>query len=189
MRGASVVHGDTSAPAGKVLWHVTMSLDGFIAGPGDSMAWMGPYIGPNTDVDEVLASTGAVVMGRRSYDIGKPYGGVLDVPVFVLTHSSALSDGVATPDGVTIASGAIGEVIASGLDAAAGKNVAIIGASVARQCVEIGLVDELLVHLAPVLLGDGVRLFERVGGPVVEFTPMGVSSAGPITNLRFRRAG
>ena len=173
---------------GNVLWHVTMSLDGFIAGRGDSMDWMSPYIGPNSAVDEVLASIGAVVMGRRSYDVDKPYGGILQVPVFVLTHNPGVAGDAPEPSGTTFVSGDIGPAVARALDVAAGKNVAIIGASIARQCVEAGLVDELLVHLVPVLLGDGVRLFERATGPVVEFSPVGMSSAGEITNLRFRRA-
>jgi dihydrofolate reductase len=81
---------------GKVLWHVTMSLDGFIAGPEDRMDWVFERSGPNAEVDEVLRTTGAVLVGRRSYDVGrsrhappaarKVYGGAWSGPQLVLTH-------------------------------------------------------------------------------------------------------
>jgi hypothetical protein len=54
--------------AGKVLWHVTMSLDGFIAGPGDDMGWMGDYVGPNPTANDVLGQIGAVLIGARTYE-------------------------------------------------------------------------------------------------------------------------
>lgn len=62
----------------------------------------------------------------------------------------------------------------------------LIGADVARRCLEAGLVDEILVHVAPVLLGDGVRLFSRPNAAPVQLEPLSVSQAGPVTNLRFR---
>ena len=83
-------------PIGTVLWHVTMSLDGLIAGPGDAMSWVLRYADPNPAVDEVISTTGAVLAGRRSYDVSakeeqrpearKVYGGAWTGPVFVLTH-------------------------------------------------------------------------------------------------------
>lgn len=89
-------------PAGTVLWHVTMSLDGFIVGPADVMDWILRYSGPREAsstraiMDEVVGTTGAVLMGRRSYDVGRRkgqraefstvYGGGWTGPQFVLTH-------------------------------------------------------------------------------------------------------
>ena len=65
---------------GKVLWHVTMSMDGFIAGPGDDKGWMSDFFGPNPPVNDVLGRIGAVLIGARTYqvartDAGKVYGG------------------------------------------------------------------------------------------------------------------
>jgi dihydrofolate reductase len=62
----------------------------------------------------------------------------------------------------------------------------ILSASIARQCIEAGLIDEILVHVTPVLLGDGVRFFARQGAAPVELEMIAVSRAGQITNLRFR---
>jgi len=70
--------------------------------------------------------------------------------------------------------------------AADGKNVVVIGASIARQCIDAGLVDEILVHVAPVLLGDGVRFFSRPGAGHVELERISVTQSGQITDLRFR---
>jgi dihydrofolate reductase len=81
---------------GIVLWHTTMSLDGFIAGPNDSMEWIFNYSYPKDEIDEVIRTIGALLVGRRSYDVGKdenappetqqPYGGQWKGPQFVLTH-------------------------------------------------------------------------------------------------------
>ncbi len=177
----------------KVLWHVTMSLDGFIAGPGDAMDWMFRYVVPNPVVDEIIQTTGSVLAGRRSYDVGarkgqraefrKVYGGAWTGPQFVLTHE--------TPDApedpmITFLSGDIRKAVATALQAAEGRDVVVIGANVAQQCIDEGLVDEILVHLAPLLLGDGVRLFCRPGGAPIDLETTQVTQSGQLTNLRFR---
>jgi hypothetical protein len=74
-----------------LLWHVLMSLDGFISGPGDDMDWVFDFFGPNESVDEVVASTGALVVGKRTYEVEDRngpgfYGGAFTGPFFVLTH-------------------------------------------------------------------------------------------------------
>jgi dihydrofolate reductase len=180
--------------SGKVLWHVTMSLDGFIAGRGDAMDWVFKVAaGRDAQVDEVLRTLGALLVGRRSYDVGqrakrpemrKPYGGAWSGPQIVLTHAPPS----APPDEtITFLSSDIHTAVETVLGVARGKNVVIIGADVARQCVEAGLVDEILVHVAPVLLGDGVRLFARDGAaPPVELETLSVTRVGQVTTLRFR---
>ncbi len=177
---------------GKVLWHVTMSLDGFIAGPGDAMDWVFRYAGPNPAVDEAIKTTGAVLAGRRSYDVGrrkgqrvearKIYGGAWTGPVFVLTHQAPERPEDPT---ITFLSGDIRRAVSIALGAAEGRNVLVIGANVAQQCINNGLIDEILVHLAPLLLGDGVRLFGRPGLPV-DLETTSVTQSGQLTNLRFR---
>jgi hypothetical protein len=74
-----------------------MSLDGFIAGPGDAMDWVSDYSGPNTIVDEVLPAIGALLIGYRTYRLassqeGRPYGGLWTGPMFVLTHDAPESE-------------------------------------------------------------------------------------------------
>ena len=179
---------------GKVLWHVTMSLDGFIAGRGDAMDWVFERAaGPDAQVEEVLRKLGVLLVGRRSYDVGqrakrpemrKAYGGAWRGPQIVLTHAPPS----APPDEtITFLSSDIHTAVETALGAARGKDVVIIGADVARQCLEAGLVDEILVHLAPVLLGDGVRLFARDGAAApVELETVSVTRVGQVTTLRFR---
>jgi dihydrofolate reductase len=178
---------------GKVLWTVTMSLDGFIAGPDDAMDWVFRYVGPNSAVDEVIQTTGAVLAGRRSYDVGrrpgqrpevrKVEGGAWSGPEFVVTHEAPDDEEDST---ITFLSGDIGDAVATALEAAQGKDVMVIGANIAQQCIDEGLVDEILICMAPLLLGDGVRLFGRPGASPVDLEPTSVTQAGQLTNLRFR---
>lgn len=172
---------------GKILWHVTMSVDGFIAGPGDAMDWVFRHAGPNPVAEAVSGTIGAVLAGRRGYDAsrrsgGELYGGAWSGPIFVLTHRPPPDR--ADPN-ITFLSGDIRSAVATALEAADGKDVLVAGADVARQCLAEGLVDELLIHVAPLLLGDGVRLFGRPGATPVTLETISVSQAGPVTNLRF----
>ncbi|HXM58228.1 MAG TPA: SRPBCC domain-containing protein [Candidatus Dormibacteraeota bacterium] len=179
---------------GEVLWHVTMSLDGFIAGPGDAMDWIfeTPPPGPNPTVDEIVRTAGAILAGRRTYDAGRrsdqpagagaPYGGAWTGPVFVLTNTPPAGG----DRSVTFLSGDIRDAVAAARAAAGGGRVVLFGADVARQCLDAGLVDEVLVRVAPVLLGDGVRLYERAGAARVRLEPVEVGRFGDVTNLRFR---
>ena len=185
--------GGRGARTGIVLWHTTMSLDGFIAGAGDAMDWVFRYQDPIPEVDEVIRTTGALLVGRRSYEVGrkpdappeaqKPFGGAWEGPQFVLTHRPAA--GRHDPS-VTFIAGDIHAAVERALAAARGRNVVVIGASVARECLEAGLVDEILIHLAPVLLGDGIRLFARTGAPPVNLETTAVTRAGQLATLRFR---
>jgi dihydrofolate reductase len=175
-----------------VLWHVTMSLDGFIAGPDDAMDWMLGFGEENSEVDELLPRIGAVLAGRRTYDVGsaqerpefsRPYGGAWNGPVFVLTHDPPRDPGV------TFLSGDIRDAVETAARAAGDKYLVIFGADVARQCVEAGLLEEVAIHVVPVLLGDGVRLFSRRGGDEVHLELVRVSRALQVTNLRFAVVG
>lgn len=179
--------------AGIVLWHTTMSLDGFIAGPGDTMDWIFNYSYPKEEIDEVIRTTGALLVGRRSYDVGraenalpetqKPYGGAWSGPQFVLTHHPP---DVSEDPTITFLVGDISEAVNHALSAAAGKNVVIIGASIARQCIDAGLIDEIFIHIVPILLGDGVPFFRRQGIVRTELEMINLTQSGQITNLRFR---
>lgn len=82
-------------------------------------------------------------------------------------------------------SGDIGEAVATALDAAGGKNLEILGADVARQCLEQGLVDEILVYVLPVLLGDGTRIYSSPGPARIALEPLDTTRHGDVTVLRF----
>ena len=176
---------DTST--GKVVVNRSMSLDGFIAGPGDAMDWIFDFVAPD-ESPEIATATGAMLIGRRTHEVGKrmqadepgrvdyPFSG----PFFVLTHEPP-----DPPDpGVTFLSGDIGEAVATALDAAGGKNLEILGADVAGQCLRRGLVDEILVYVMPVLLGDGIR-FSPPGLPRIDLEPVGSTRSRDVTILRF----
>ena len=175
----------------KVLWHTQMSLDGFIAGPNDDMRWaFEAEAGPDETIDEVVSSTGALLVGRRTQDVEdreQPgfYGGAYRGPFFVLRHDPPAEPPVVK--GVTgrFLNVEIGEAVAIAKEAADGRNVVLLGANVAGQSLAAGLVDEVLVHLTPVLLGDGVRLFSRSGGAPIWLERTSIRENGQLTALRF----
>ena len=175
----------------KLLYAVTMSLDGFVAGPGGDMSWLTELIGPNPEAEGVVGQIGSLLVGNRTFrgddphkgtdGEGKPFGGGWDGPQFVLTHHAP-----ATPvPGVTFVSDLAGGVAAA-RSAAGGKYVNVLGASVARQCLEAGLMDEILVFIAPVMLGDGVRLFDHPGGASIRLERLSLTHAPLATNLWLR---
>jgi dihydrofolate reductase len=179
--------------SGKVVVNRSMSLDGFIAGPGHAMDWGGgrplaAFVAPE-DIAEIAAATGAMLIGRRTWDVGSTMAaeesGSLDYPFsgpfFLLTHRP-----LEPPDpNVTILSGDIGQAVATALAAAGGKDLEILGADVAAQCLGRGLVDEILVYVLPVLLGDGIR-FSAPGLARVDLEPISSARSGDATILRFR---
>jgi dihydrofolate reductase len=151
--------------AGKVCLHFAMSLDGFVAGPGHSMDFLtGATTRPGL-IQEYIATTGAVLAGRDGYDsaIGdsRPYGGAWSGPIFVLTHHP--EDARPSPD-ITFLSCSVQEAVRIGLEAAGGKNLEVFSPTIGKQLLDLGLVDEIDLHLAPVLLGDGIRLYDAPGG-------------------------
>src|SRR5438034_1928062 len=184
---------ESSTGNGKVVVNRAMSLDGFTAAPGHRMDWGGSraladFVAPD-DFAEVAAATGAMLIGRRTWDVGSrmeaedpgsvdyPFSG----PFFLLTHRPP-----EPPDpGVTVLSGDIGEAVATALNAAGGKNLEILGADVAGQCLGRGLVDEILVYVLPVLLGDGIP-FSPPGLTRVDLAPISSAPSGDATILRFR---
>jgi dihydrofolate reductase len=181
--------GEASKGYGKVVVNRSMSLDGFIAGPDDAMDWIFDFMGPvEAEFPEIMAATGAMLIGRRTYEVGKRMAAGPNPPgydggaQFVLTHEPP-----DPPDpAVTFLTGDIGAAVATALDAAGGKNLEIIGADVARQCLQRGLVDEILVYVVPVLLGDGTRFLSSPGLARIDLEPLGSTRSGAVTILRFR---
>ena len=176
---------------GKVLWHTMLSLDGFIAGPNDDMRWVfGVDGGEGETADEVVRSAGALLVGRRTQDVEdrlQPgfYGGAFRGPFFVLSHDPPPDPPVVKGVSGRFLDVGIDEAIRTAKEAAGDDDVVVLGANVARQCVEAGLLDEIIVHVAPVLLGGGVRLFERPGGEPVRLKWISSVDEGETTVLRY----
>jgi dihydrofolate reductase len=162
----------------KLLYSATMSLDGYIAGPGGDMSWLTDHlVGENPTANRLLANVGAILAGSNTFGGDDPnrgtdqegaFGGEYHGPTFVLTHRPPPTE---LPPGITFVSDLHGAV-AQARKAAGHKYVNILGANVAKQCIEAKLLDEVLVFLAPVLLGDGVRLFHHSGGTNVRLAPI-----------------
>ncbi len=175
----------------STICHHTISLDGYIAGRNDSMDWAFAHGRPTAVAAETMKRLGAILAGRRWYELANErwdgvdgiYGGAYAGPVFVLTHRPPddgvdprvrfMSDGIEAA--VTIAQSAAGE-----------KDVGIFGASLSQQCLNARLLDEIVLHVAPVLLGAGVRLFGDGSDEHVELERVSVGTADRLTDLRFR---
>jgi riboflavin biosynthesis pyrimidine reductase len=176
---------------GKFLYSASMSLDGFIAGPGGDVSWMTPYLGPNPVVDELVGDVGAILAGANTFRgddphrgteaEGKAFGGGWEGPQFVLTRRPPAEPvpGVTFVDDLDAA-------IAAAAEAAGDKYVNVLGAQTARACLEAGALDEVLVCVMPVMLGEGVRLFEHPGGTRVRLERIRLSSTPQVTNLWYR---
>jgi dihydrofolate reductase len=190
----------------QVAADISMSLDGFVAGPNDDVdplhqwlydlaSWRKPHGleggQQNQDaevLEEAFRNVGAVVMGRRMFDLAEePWGEnpPFHVPVFVLTHRAR--EPLAKEGGTTFTfvTDGIEPALRQAQEAANGKNVSVAGgASTIQQFLREKLLDEIQVHLVPVFLGDGIRLFDQLGGVEMEATR--VIDSGGVTHLKFR---
>jgi len=177
----------------RLLVHTTMSLNGFIAGPNDEMDWAFEHAGaiPAALIDEVVARTGAILGGRRGYEVSrraerretsKPFGGRWSRPIFGLTHKPPEDE---TDPAYHFLSSDVRDAVATASAAAQGRDVLVLGANVVDQCLRERLVDEILIHVVPVLLGAGVRLFGGLGIPT-QLGALDVSASGQVANLRYR---
>jgi dihydrofolate reductase len=173
----------------RTLYSCTMSLDGFLAGPGGDMQWLRPHLGPNPVAENIVDEIGSLLVGRRTFEGDDPnkgsdregaFGGQWHGPVVVLTHSPPEES---PADGDLTFSSDLEEAVAAAREAAGPKYVNILGAEVARGCLELGLLDEVLVLVAPVLLCDGTRLFDWPGGHAVDLVRRHVSEAEGVVNL------
>jgi dihydrofolate reductase len=140
-------------------------------------------------VGEYVETTGAVLAGRNGWDAAvdgaRPYGGAWNGPIFVLTHHP---HDAPPGDGVTFLNCEPTEAVRIGLEAAAGKNLEVFSPSIGRQLLELDLIDEIDLHIAPILLGDGIRLYDDPGSEPVRLHR--VSDDGPTAavNVRYRLA-
>lgn len=175
---------------GKVLIHATVTVDGFMADREGGVDWMFDVESVEADtalVNRVVQEIGAVVGGAnktQTIEEGEePYGGMLKVPVFLMTHSLR---GPVDKDGTTYTFvDDIRQAVDLAQAAAGDKSVALLGGSISRQCLEVGLVDEIQLHVVPILLGQGISLFSGLEHPVKLERLETEAFAGGI-HLRFR---
>lgn len=187
----------------------SMSLDGFIAGPNDDVqrlfAWM--FSGDTAlklsagdqdfdlkvstesaqQFEDMARATGAIVSGRRMFDVAGAWGGKhpLNAPVFVVTHTIP-PEWAKEGSPFTFVTDGVKSAVAKAQAVAGDKSIGVGGADIARQCLKLGLLDEIHIDLVPVLLGSGVRLFERLGIEPVELDITGVVQATDVTHLTYR---
>jgi dihydrofolate reductase len=186
---------------------LSTSLDGFIAGPeGDAVdaglhCWLTAgetpsQINPSFTMsrpsaeffDQGVAATGAVVAGRRTYDLSQAWGGrgpIPGCPLFVVTHRAPETVPPADPPYTFVTDG-IESAVAQARAAAAGKNVHLMGASIVQQSIRARLLDELIVSLVPVVLGRGVRLLDGLGSHDVALELARVVDAPDVTHLTYK---
>ena len=186
---------------GSVIYDKSMSLDGFMAGAnvrleaglGDDgerlhdWAFQDEY-GKET-LDREIARLGAVICGRRTYDMSIQYWGAdgptgeARVPLFVLSHS--VPDDVPNGGVYTFVDDAE-TALASARETASDKNISLMGGEVGRQYLRAGVVDEISVHLVPVLFGSGTRMFDDVVDEHVTLELVDVAESPHATHLRYR---
>ena len=171
----------------KLLYSATMSLDGFIAGPGGDMQWLAKHLAePNPEAAALMEDIGALLVGANTHsgddpnagtDKEGPFGGEYTGPVIVLTHNppERVDEGEAADRATRYATDLRAAVALSKQLAGDSRYVNVLGADVARQLIEAGELDEVLMFVAPVLLGDGVRMFEHAGGNEVSLRPLDAS--------------
>jgi dihydrofolate reductase len=187
----------------KVISGISMSLDGFVTGPnvsreqqlGDGGQVLHQWLHEPDPLDSELlaemgANVGSILMGRLSYDLAEGDGGWGDggpagpAPCFVLTHNAPAPETVRAPSVFTFVTDGIHSAVEQAKAAAGDKVVGVHGASAAQQCLAAGLMDEIQISLAPVLLGSGTRLFEHLGGQF-QLERTNVINSSNATHLRF----
>jgi len=192
----------------KVVAIMSMSLDGYVADANDGVTevfdW---YFSGDVDVTtasptsgmtfhvsaesaehlrDLQAEVGAMLTGRRTFEVADGWGGnhPWDVPAYIVTHD--VPEGWPRPDStVHFVTDGIESAVARAKSAAGSKSVGVHGAQTIQQCLNTGLIDELYIDLAAVLLGGGVPLFDHLANtPVVLGDPTVVAGVG-VTHLRY----
>jgi len=173
---------------------MAMSLDGFVNDRNGDVGRLYPdleALRKTEMLQEVIKTTGAVVMGRRAYDMaeGDFTGYEFQVPIFVLSHDvpEKVAKGENERLSFTFVTDGIESAITQAKAAAGDKNVYMVGgANTAQQCIQAGLLDEIQIGIVPVLLGAGLRLFEHIGTEQIELESTRVIESPGRTDLRFR---
>ena len=185
---------------GKVVVSFTMSLDGFIAGPNisheDAMGEGGERLHQwlfdgSSEVDremarEMSANVGAVILGRRTFDLGLQHWEDTPhpAPSFVLTHEKREPLTMKSA-AFTFVNNGVESAVQQAKAAAGNKDIVVMGANVAQQLLKAQLVDDIVLQLAPVLFGQGTRLFENIGNQNIELKNTKTRTSPLVTHLRY----
>lgn len=192
---------------GKTIAEFTMSLDGFVAEPNDDIRrlfrWYGSgdteFAFGDSDMKFKVSRTssdllreswkniGATVTGRRDFDVSHAWGGkaLFGEATFIVTHSVPQEwshDG--SP--FTFVTEGVERAIELAQQVAGDKAIGVGGTTIVRQCLQAGLLDEIHIHLAPMLLGDGIRLFDHLGAEPIDLEVILVVNTRDVTHLRYR---
>ena len=187
---------------GKVVYDISMSLDGFVSGANVRLEaglgedgerlhdWGFKSTDPrNRKIMEGWVNTGAVIVGRKTYDLSIQYWGAdgpiykARVPVIVLSHSVPND----VPEGsVYTFVDSVEAAFEKAQQAAGDKDIGVQGPDTARQLIQRGLVDEIFIHLVPVLFGSGTRLFEQSDGEHTSLEIIEVIQTAEAIHMRFR---
>lgn len=199
---------------GKVVFNMTVSLDGFVAGPNDSPekglgdggdALFNWYFSGDTEIllsegtpplkisaqsaallKETVESSGAGVWGRRTFDIAHAWGGhPPGTPAFIVTHNIP-QEWVYEGSPFTFVTDGVESAIRQAKEAAGEKDVVVSTASILQQCLNAGLMDEIHLDVAPLLLGKGVRLFDQLNIDPITLERIRVVEAPGVTHIGFR---
>jgi dihydrofolate reductase len=184
---------------------MSISLDGFVAGPNTSAAnplgeggerlheWL--FADPPDPRDTEVATeqrdaVGAVVLGRRTFDVGVDIWGDVPYPVpcFVLTHRPH-ADRAMTSGTFTFITAGVADAVEAAKAVAGDKSVQVMGGQTVQQVVAAGLVDELQLNLVPVLMGRGVRMFDQLAADHIELVRTRIIESDRVTHLRFSVVG
>jgi dihydrofolate reductase len=199
---------------GKVIFNMTMSLDGFVAGENDrsenplgdgGLPLFNWYNSGDTDyefpgmglkakiskasakrLNQSIKSAGALVTGRKTFDIANAWGGQhpADVPVVVLTHHVP-QEWVKEGSPFTFVTDGIESAIRQAKALAGNKSVDVGTATTLQQCLNAGLLDEITIDLVPVVLGKGVKLFDNIK-KMPELEQISVVKGHGVTHLQYR---
>ena len=175
----------------KVIIHATVTLDGFMADVDGGVDWMNGFpVAPEDEdvVGRIVQELGAVVGGAnktQTIDDGEiPYGGMVKVPVYLMTHHA--HEPIEKDDVTyTFVVDDITQAVESAKQSAGDKWVSLLGGSISRQCLELGLVDEIQLHVVPILLGEGISLFTGLSKRI-KLERVETSAFASGTHLRYR---
>ena len=180
---------------GGVLLDMVVSLDGFIAGPNDEDAGLHNwYFAPAAEsvpvLDELEQTIGAMILGRRTYDMGAAQSGFADtpyrVPHFVLSNTVPVASTAGSIEFMFIEAG-IEQALQQAQAAAGDKKVCIAGgAHTAQQYLRAGLIDELQLHSVPILLGNGIRLFDDPDFKLTQLESTRVLTTPAVTHMYYK---
>ena len=179
---------------GKVIAGMTMSLDGYVSDRNGSIDRLYPDLDALRETEwlqEEIRTTGAVVMGRHAYEMGRGdfTGYEFQTPIFVLVHAMPAEVAKGENDKLrfTFVTDGVASAIARAKEAAGDKDVVVIGgAQTFRQVLDAGLVDEIEVGIVPVLLGEGLRHFEHLNVGRIELEQLYVIESPGRTDIRYR---